>query len=388
MCRKKTRFPRYNHPEKLLETRKGRCGEWANAFSLLLRSAGFDARYILDWTDHVWCEVFSESQKRWLHVDPCENTLDKPLIYEHGWNKKLSYIIGFSSYECIDVTWRYTSKTEEVLARRNECDEQWLVSYTSKLSQNRQVHFDKSKKEKIQLRLVSEIVEFLTPKQVKDGEDVGRQSGSLQWRLNRGEIEIPAVANGFVFEPNRETSLFQVRYNPTRDVYQFSNQFENGWKKCAFKYSNIQHKTENDWKMVYLARTNGSNEAFIEWMFDLSKISKKLSQINMKLESKCFETGSIKWSFYWSETRQEIDNSKINLNDNSVLNSVPFKLEKKSNDDYVLSSFSSSKLNVFKIRADLSLGDGTNAWQHTQLFRQSLNDSEKYSFDVCFHFSD
>ena len=27
-CMHKTRFPRYNHPEKLLETKKGRCGEW------------------------------------------------------------------------------------------------------------------------------------------------------------------------------------------------------------------------------------------------------------------------------------------------------------------------------------------------------------------------
>ena len=54
----------------------------------------FDARYILDWTDHVWAEVYSNSQKRWQHADPCENILDKPLIYEHGWGKKLSYVIG------------------------------------------------------------------------------------------------------------------------------------------------------------------------------------------------------------------------------------------------------------------------------------------------------
>ena len=28
-CHKTTRFPRYNHPGKLMETRKGRCGECA-----------------------------------------------------------------------------------------------------------------------------------------------------------------------------------------------------------------------------------------------------------------------------------------------------------------------------------------------------------------------
>lgn len=74
-CGKLTRFARYNHPEKLLETRRGRCGEWANCFCLFLRSLDFDTRYILDWTDHVWNEVFSESQQRWLHVDPCENIM-------------------------------------------------------------------------------------------------------------------------------------------------------------------------------------------------------------------------------------------------------------------------------------------------------------------------
>ena len=102
-CSGETRFPRYNHPAKLLETRTGRCGEWANCFTLCCRAMGFEARYVLDVTDHVWTEVYSEHYHGWIHCDACENQMNLPLTYERGWGKELSYIFAFSKDEVVDV---------------------------------------------------------------------------------------------------------------------------------------------------------------------------------------------------------------------------------------------------------------------------------------------
>jgi len=121
-CEETTRFARYNNPAYLLHpsNRRGRCGEFANAFCLILRSLHFDARYVLDFTDHVWVEVWMPSLQRFVHMDPCEVAFDKPLLYEAGWNKNLTHVISFSRYGVVDVLPRYSRMQEEVYLRRHE----------------------------------------------------------------------------------------------------------------------------------------------------------------------------------------------------------------------------------------------------------------------------
>ncbi|EPY87247.1 peptide-N(4)-(N-acetyl-beta-glucosaminyl)asparagine amidase [Camelus ferus] len=120
VCQLSNRFPRYNNPEKLLETRCGRCGEWANCFMLCCRALGFEARYVWDYTDHVWTEVYSPAQQRWLHCDACEDVCDKPLLYEIGWGKKLSYVIAFSKDESKEIVF-IPSENEKISKQLHLC---------------------------------------------------------------------------------------------------------------------------------------------------------------------------------------------------------------------------------------------------------------------------
>jgi peptide-N4-(N-acetyl-beta-glucosaminyl)asparagine amidase len=127
VCNQSTRFPRYNQVMKLCETRTGRCGEWANCFTGICIALGHDARQVLDWTDHVWTEVYIKTESRWVHMDACENAYDSPKMYERGWGKKLTYCVAFSGYEVMDVTPRYILNRLNNRMRRQEVPEDWLA---------------------------------------------------------------------------------------------------------------------------------------------------------------------------------------------------------------------------------------------------------------------
>ncbi|CAH8299180.1 unnamed protein product [Eruca vesicaria subsp. sativa] len=188
-CPTITRFPRYNDPLKLVETKRGRCGEWANCFTLYCRTFGYDSRLIMDFTDHVWTECFSHSLGRWIHLDPCEGVYDKPMLYEKGWGKKLNYVIAISKDGVCDVTKRYTKKWHEVLSRRTLTTESSLQAVLRTLTRERRAMSrslaalevrDRNEEEELERNLHS-----------PDDASVslpGRQSGDKEWRIQRSEF--------------------------------------------------------------------------------------------------------------------------------------------------------------------------------------------------------
>eukprot|EP00188_Purpureofilum_apyrenoidigerum_P003995 Plantae.Rhodophyta-Purpureofilum_apyrenoidigerum.ctg4346.p1 GENE.Plantae.Rhodophyta-Purpureofilum_apyrenoidigerum.ctg4346~~Plantae.Rhodophyta-Purpureofilum_apyrenoidigerum.ctg4346.p1 ORF type:complete len:326 (+),score=63.22 Plantae.Rhodophyta-Purpureofilum_apyrenoidigerum.ctg4346:69-1046(+) len=189
-CGTEQRFPRFNDPAKLLETRRGRCGEWANAFTLCCRAVELDARLVLDWTDHVWTEIWSSVDQRWVHADSCESVLDEPLIYESGWGKKLSYIIAFHRSGVTDVTRRYTNKFDEVLSRRTVMGEDELAALIGMLN-DEQINSasEDIREEEIRARQLREQEELHRGQIIKSGLALpGRISGAEEWKAARGEL--------------------------------------------------------------------------------------------------------------------------------------------------------------------------------------------------------
>lgn len=187
-CRLTMRFPRYNDPIKILQEKRGRCGEWCNAMTLVLQALDIETRFVWNAEDHVWNEIYSPAEERWLHVDSCEEALDKPLIYTDGWGKKMSYVIGVSKLGAADLTRRYIRRPEMQLPR-DKCSETQLEVFLAGITADLRGQLDAESVEFAHFMDLMEQAEFdsYSDATAAASTELPRQSGSAEWVNARGE---------------------------------------------------------------------------------------------------------------------------------------------------------------------------------------------------------
>lgn len=368
-CKKIMRFPRYNHPQKLLETRHGRCGEWANAFTMCCVALGFKTRYVLAWTDHVWTELFSEAQQRWLHCDPCEDICDRPLLYEAGWNRKLTYCIAFAKDQIMDVTWRYSNKHQEVLQRRKECRENWLVITINTFNKKFLDQLPSDERKIAEEQNMKELVSFLSvQKEITEEEKQGRTSGGVEWRRARGELGQPKeVQPGYVFKPTGkdvQAGRMRVRYSCVADEYYRGleddvipgNDDVKGWRNGVESVTSMFRKEELDWKMTYLVRDEGTESGTITWAIDVGDSGREIDEVTVRAASTTFQDGQVK-----IELKEDREGGITKILDGET-------------------TLKSSGHPVIKLTAYLRCekNDQEHCWQHSQLFRQPMDGQKNH----------
>lgn len=140
-----------------------------------------------------------------------------------------------------------------------------------------------------------------------------------------------------------------------------------GWQYGTKEFEGgMFRKVEHDWKMTYLSRSPGTICGKIKWCFVVANPSLYLKTFHLQATTKIFHEANISW-----DVEAIFDNA--NQNKSVVL---------------LISDVSNYRTDQLKgatkliLTATVSGGQGDSAWQHAQIFRQSLENEDDRSLVV------
>lgn len=103
----------------------------------------------------------------------------------------------------------------------------------------------------------------------------------------------------------------------------------------------------------------------ISWKFDFAPAGMTIKSVSIMASSQTFHSGKVCWHLQAGQSSTEF-----------------------SGDGRMQSFQTLDGSSEFMVVAELSGGEEESSWQHSQLFRQSLKETEESSFEILIHLQD
>jgi len=222
----------------------------------------------------------------------------------------------------------------------------WLIRNILELTKKCQARLSEDQRAVLLTRRLGECLEMVTARNVEEGDRVGRQTGSLAWRLARGELG----DQEHVFTPTQKEvteGVMEIGYDCAEDKYFRQGRVvaKEGFLSGVFSSENVARKVEADWNMVYVSRMEGNcDKGEVSWKFKMPE-GVVVRRVKLLVGSTCYESGVVTWQVCGSGSC----------------------LLPAAGEEVITDELSGSE--EVQLTARLRGGKGETAWQHTQLFR-------------------
>lgn len=177
------------------------------------------------------------------------------------------------------------------------------------------------------------------------------------------------MGKSYIWDISKYGQAFELQYNIVKDLYHIVQnndtvlEQKSGWLEgMNATEGGIFRKVENDWKMVYLARSPEAEYGRVKWTFEIADSKMCLETFTLTAKTEVFQGAKVS-----CEIEAVFDNKAIVI---AVPNCDSFHTEEVRN---------AVRLNLI---VTLCGGQGAEAWQHAQLFRQSLDNTEEPSMII------